>query len=269
MWLARHPYLQPVADLQAQVAVALAEISAATAAIPHWDSYVVDFHNGVPLLHSAAAGIDLVPAESTLRALFEKLVPGLPEKLAHQATVLNIELTGDLAAAGRVAKWLLDKDDNFTIQTQGLLRYLGWTVLARYLSPVVDAFAAWRDEERWFRNYCPTCGSPPAMGQLLGIDPGRRRFLVCGRCNTRWWFHRIGCPFCQVENGHRLTALTVAGEGGLRIDYCNSCGGYLKTYDGQGSECVLLADWTSIHLDVIACDRGLNRLGGSLYEVVE
>ena len=46
-----------------------------------------------------------------------------------------------------------------------------------------------------------------------------------------------------------------------------SCGGYLKTYAGQGSESVLLADWTSLHLDIIARDRGLMRCAGSLYHL--
>jgi hypothetical protein len=30
---------------------------------------------------------------------------------------------------------------------------------------------------------------------------------------------------------------------------------------------VLLADWTSLHLDVLARDRGLKRLAASLYEL--
>ena len=51
----------------------------------------------------------------------------------------------------------------------------------------------------------------------------------------------------------------------LRIDYCEAGGGYLKTYNGEGSEAVFLADWTSIHLDVIAQDRGLKRLAASMY----
>jgi hypothetical protein len=45
---------------------------------------------------------------------------------------------------------------------------------------------------------------------------------------------------------HRLAVLAVEGEYGLRIDYCEACGGYLKTYIGEGSEDVLLADWTSV-----------------------
>ena len=57
------------------------------------------------------------------------------------------------------------------------LPFLGWTAMARALRPVVDAFERWRDEERWLRSYCPTCGSHPAMAQLVGVDPGRKRLL--------------------------------------------------------------------------------------------
>jgi FdhE protein len=42
---------------------------------------------------------------------------------------------------------------------------------------------------------------------------------------------------------------------------------YLKTYVGEGSEATLLADWTSIHLDLVARDHGLKRLVWSLYEL--
>jgi Molybdopterin oxidoreductase Fe4S4 domain len=54
---------------------------------------------------------------------------------------------------------------------------------------------------------------------------------------------------------------------GCRIDYCEACRGYLKTYNGKGNEHVLLADWTSLHLDLLARDRGLKRLAASLYEI--
>jgi hypothetical protein len=69
---------------------------------------------------------------------------------------------------------------------------------------------------------------------------------------------RAKCPWRHGPN---------QGEGGLRIDYCDGCHGYLKTYDGEGSESVLLADWTSLHLDLLARDRGLKRMAASLYEV--
>jgi FdhE protein len=142
-----------------------------------------------------------------------------------------------------------------------------WTVLVRYLNPVVSAFDAWRNEDHWLRNYCPTCGEPPAMAQLVGKDPGRLRKLSCGRCRTRWRYRRTACPFCDAQDEHRLAVVAVSGESGLRIDYCEKCGGYLKTYDGEGHESVLLADWTSIHLDLIARDRGFKRMAASLYDL--
>jgi FdhE protein len=61
--------------------------------------------------------------------------------------------------------------------------------------------------------------------------------------------------------------LAIEGEGNLRIDYCESCRAYLKTYNGEGSETLLLADWTSLHIDLIAADRGLKRLASSLYDL--
>ncbi len=105
------------------------------------------------------------------------------------------------------------------------------------------------------------------MAQLVGADPGRKRLLSCGCCGTRWQFKRTGCPFCDGQDEHRLMAMAVEGEGGLRIDYCEACGGYLKTYDGEGNESVLLADWTSLHLDILARDRGLKRRAASLYDL--
>jgi FdhE protein len=61
--------------------------------------------------------------------------------------------------------------------------------------------------------------------------------------------------------------LSIEGEDALRIEYCQSCGGYLKTYVGQGREGLLLADWTTVHLDIIAGDRGLKRCAASLYHL--
>jgi FdhE protein len=179
---------------------------------------------------------------------------------------LAAELHRDAHAPQRAVAWLL-KNQSFTPEHPGLLRYLGWTALAQYLYPVVVAFGNWRDEERWLLRYCPTCGSLPAMAQLVGNDPGRPRFLSCGCCGTQWRFQRTGCLFCENKDDHRLAILSIDGEGGLRIDYCEHCDGYLKTYSGMGNETLLMADWTSLHLDILARDRGLKRLAASLYEL--
>ena len=256
-----------MAEFQCLVNATAAEVAIPSSSIPKWDDYTSDYQQGVPLLWSMSVAIDLGPAERTLTSLLERLAAtSLSGKLLEEIHVLAAELRSNLDAPCRTMEWLLHKD-SFSPTNPGLLHYLGWTVLARYLSAVVRAFGSWRNEERWLRNYCPTCGSPPAMAQLVGIDPGRLRLLSCGCCGTRWRYRRTGCPFCQKEDDHRLAVMAVEGEGGLRIDYCEGCGGYLKTYDGQGSEALLLADWTSLHLDIVACDRGLKRLAGSLYQL--
>jgi FdhE protein len=132
---------------------------------------------------------------------------------------------------------------------------------------VVAAAAAWRDDDRWNRGCCPTCGALPVMAQLVPEEVGRRRMLVCGQCRTHWKHRRIVCPHCANEDANRLAVLEVQDEPGLRLDVCEACKSYVKTYDGVGREALLLADWPTLHLDVIAQDRGYERRGASLYEL--
>jgi FdhE protein len=266
-WLEAHAYLRPVGQFCAQVDRAAAGTDTGSPPLPDWDDYAAEFLEGRPLLQSAQAAPDLEPAGRGIVALVETLAPQLEGKLAADARALAAAWRPEDDVARRVVAWLLG-DESFAPASPGLLRHLGWTVLARYLSPVVDAFGRWRDDERWLRHYCPTCGSAPAMAQLVGADPGRKRFLCCGRCVTRWQYGRTACPFCEVDS-QRLAAVAVEGEAGLRIDYCESCRGYLKTYDGQGDEALLLSDWSSLHLDLIAHDRGLQRLAASLYDFAQ
>jgi FdhE protein len=243
-WVARHPYLEPIAEFRASVDAA-ATNAATPIAVPNWQDYVADFHDGIALLNSEHAALDVPEPDDVVRRLLEALLPlPMPPALARQCE----ELRSDLRAH------------------PALFRCLLWAALARDLEPVAGAFASWRDEERWLRNYCPTCGAPPAMAQLVGNGDGRLRLLSCGCCTSRWRYRRTGCPFCEHVDDHRLRVMAIEGEGGLRLDYCERCLGYLKTYDGQGREDVLLADWTSLHLDVLATDRGLKRLAASLYQ---
>ncbi len=230
-WLLGHRYLDPVARVRARITAASGAVAVRSPAPPDWSAYEADFAAGVPLLTSAAAAVDLAPIDAAI---------------AQAVAALGGDAAGE--------------------PDEGVLRSVGSAVLSKALAPLIAAFADWRDDDRWLRPYCPTCGSLPAMAQFVGTDPGRRRMLVCGCCGTRWRYARTGCPFCETAS-HRLASVGIDGERGLRIDYCESCHGYLKTYDGSGDEDVLLADWTSLHLDALARDRGLRRLAASLYEL--
>ena len=103
------------------------------------------------------------------------------------------------------------------------------------------------------------------MAQIAGVD-ARTRLLSCGCCVTRWRFRRTQCPFCE-NDAHRLSGIKMDGEPELRIDFCEACRGYLKTYEGHGKESLQLADWTSLHLDLLAHQRGLRREAASLYDL--
>jgi FdhE protein len=265
-WLKAHPYLQPFASLSSWIGDAVAEIPITHPGIPRWEDYAKDFDAGVPLLRSVETGVDLEPVGGVSAALAERLAAHSPAgRQAAEASLLCEQLRRESEPSRRVADWLLG-DQSFAPSAPGLLRYLGWTAAARYLMPLVDAFDRWRGEDRWLRRYCPTCGSAPAMAQLIVDDQSRKRLLCCGCCRTRWQYRRTACPFCE-NDPLRLSVVAIEGEGGLRIDYCESCKGFLKTYVGQGDEGVLLSDWTSIHLDLVAQDRGLKRLAASLYEL--
>lgn len=266
-WVQRHQYLQPIAELQGLVEATLDEISIPDAPVPQWAAYACDYYDGMSLLQSRNADVDLRPAAGILKSFLKKLATRShsARRVIDEIQALNAELQRSADEPSCAVTWLLDSEE-FASAHPGLLRYLGWTALARYLFPVVKSFQEWRDEDRWLRHYCPTCGSSPVMAQLVGIDPGRLRFLTCS-CGTRWRYRRTGCPFCDAGDDHRLSIVEFDGESGLRIDYCEYCNGYLKTYNGQGTEGIFLADWTSIHLDIIARDRGLERRGSSLYQI--
>jgi FdhE protein len=220
---------------------------------------------GVPLLLSAQAAVDLGPASRRIVLAVEELSHGaLDDEIAAEAHALTLELRG---ITDRLAmEWLLGAGDGWQPSRPGLLRCVGWMAAEAALRPLLMAFDRWRDDERWLQRYCPACGSLPAMAQLAGKEPGRRRLLSCGCCRTRWRYARTACPFCEGAS-HKLVAVGVQGAHGLRIDHCETCHGYLKTYDGEGDEAVMLADWTSLHVDVLAIDGGLKRVAPSLYDL--
>lgn len=228
-WIRGHEFLRPLAALHARIDAVIAEATLPPVPMPEWNRYARDFAAGVPLLASAAANVDTADTD---------------DAIAEIVAVMQAQAPDD----------------------EGFAHAVGWLARAAALSALRQSFDICRDDDQWMRRYCPTCGAEPAMAQLAGVEPGRQRLLSCGCCRTRWHYARTTCPFCEVQT-HRLASLGVEGEHGLRIDYCESCRAYLKTYDGTGDEAILLADWTSLHLDLAACERGWRRAATSLYRL--
>ena len=268
-WIEEHPYLEGVAGFQALVEEALEGI-APVAARTDWAAYAPDRARGVPLLRSERARLDVVPAagDALLRVAERVAAADVPDAIRGPARGLADALRGGPAERARAARWVREGGAPAEAPggNPGLLRYLGWNALAYVLAPVVAEVSA-RTDDAWERGECPTCGAAPAMGLLVDDGTDRARHLSCGCCRTRWRFKRVACPFCGNEDARQLGVLEIDREPALRLDVCDACKGYVKTCTGAGDEAFLLADWPTLHLDVLARDRGYERRGASLFEL--
>lgn len=107
-----------------------------------------------------------------------------------------------------------------------------------------------------WRGECPVCGRLPMVGRVRGGD----RYMACGFCGSDY---KIGnaCPICGNADEERLKTIGFTGAPGLRIDYCEVCGHYVKMIEEEASAYVPpgLEDIMTLGLDVIADRLGLVR----------
>ena len=175
--------------------------------------------------------------------------------------------SGSSPAHAAMVRWVLDGAGPEGAPVHpGLVRWLTWTALGALLRPVAEALPQHLAADSWNRPHCPICGALPMMAQLVDHAAGKRRLLSCGCCRARWSYQRLGCPQCGNEDEGKLEILEPAGSE-VRLDVCRACQGYLKTYVAEGREELLLADWTTLHLDAVAREQGLSRHGESVFEV--
>ncbi len=105
------------------------------------------------------------------------------------------------------------------------------------------------------------------MAQLVRTRRGRERELVCSCCKMRWSYQRIGCPYCGNDDQKALKIIEFAELPDLRLDTCEKCKGYIKTYTDKGNEQITLADWSTLHLDFIGKEQGYKRIDSCFYGV--
>jgi FdhE protein len=181
-------------------------------------------------LAQALRGGSLVPSQLT-----EAVLAGLPDVIHTRADALRLD--AELTA----------------------------TVLRLTLFPVLcqvdSGLAPLRVGRRWERGYCPTCGSWPLLGEFRGLE--QTRFLRCGLCAAAWEFPRLRCPFCDTSDHRQLGYFYAeAEEGKYRAATCAVCRGYVKmlsTLTELTPAMLLAANIATLHLDLVAADRGYGR----------
>ena len=215
--------------------------------------------------------LDLRPAVDAISSEIDETVSVLtrPDALAPGA----LRDTGeDLAARAAVDRselieaWL---DDPALLDP----RLAFWVRVAA--GPILESAAGRLDpipSEQWGGRACPACGDVPQCAAIVeesgGFMQGAPRYLICGRCATWWAFPRAVCPSCGEDDSRKLGPFVSDEWDHARIDVCDTCRGYVKTFDlrkeGAGAVIPLVDDVATLALDVWAHETGLTRPAVSL-----
>jgi formate dehydrogenase maturation protein FdhE len=124
-----------------------------------------------------------------------------------------------------------------------------------FLTRAAEAIMARIDFSGWQKGICPLCSGEP---DLAVITPAAERILICARCNARWRFHQLTCPFCLNGDRKRITSFA-SRDGRYRLYACDVCERYIKAYDArQASRPVLPAvdGVATLPLDAAAIQKG-------------
>lgn len=239
--------------------------------------------SGVPVLHDQPARVDVHFAadlfsrlvnllqqrddgelRSGLDALIEAATSGRldAERLFGEAFVQHADHLRDMAL-----QHSLDADILATVAAQSVAPLL--RAYAERLLPLVERLDDGSLEGAvWQRGYCPVCGGWPGLAELRGVELSL--FLRCAACGSGWRSQRLGCPYCGNDDYRSLQTLTIHDEKRFRLSVCERCKSYLKVgnaFDPPPPELVALDDVASLHLDLVAIERGYHRPGGSGFSI--
>lgn len=156
---------------------------------------------------------------------------------------------------------------------EGFVRSTIWRMIAALIPPQLKEPEAWApdpDRPKFRENYCPVCGRLPVIAELKKFREGRARYLICGGCGTRWLYARVSCVYCGNTNLEKMHTLEPEHDDTMRLDICDVCDCYIKTYrgadDGSADDKIYRQDWASVHLDLLAEEKGLHKKGSPILE---
>ncbi len=271
-YLEAHPFLQETAELQLAMSAAIQK-TVGPMEFPEDNEVKELTKDGVPLLQSKGLQDRVIAAlQPQIFAVLAELLPlTCPQPLqeALQAWAEWTEKQSLDKQAELIGLLLRQEDEKFTalMQAEQLPEQLVRTVLWQMVEALVPArlkdYDFWQDAG-WAKNYCPICGRQPVMAHLRKEKEGRARFLLCDGCHTEWPFARVGCVYCGNTDLTKMHILEPEKQTAMRMDVCDVCQSYIKTYNEEGAESVYLHDWATIHLDLLAEEKGLHKKGSSL-----
>ncbi len=250
--------LQPAVRLQIEVLRTIYTLPVTVYAMSLTTEEVITrWSTGTPLLHNVSLPIDPVQ----FRALFQHLaaVAYQHERAQCVADLDPLALAHMLLSGDRQA--LIHQIQASACSPESIITLLRLALLP-FLEQVAEQLTPLRtspDVQRrapWKHGYCPTCGAWPLLATVHGQE--QQRYLHCGMCATTWPAERVWCPFCDTRDHTQLGYLQVE-DSPQSIAVCDACHSYLKvhkTLQRLTTPQLLVAEVASIHLDLIALDRG-------------
>jgi formate dehydrogenase maturation protein FdhE len=122
--------------------------------------------------------------------------------------------------------------------------------MLRSASTLVGPMSTWKG---WTRVVCPCCGGSPDM---VIVERGAHRTLVCARCDTQWRARRGGCLGCDTSEISSLARIANPPLG-YDLVMCNACGRFIKERPRRGLESLIVERALTTELDLAAEQRGL------------
>lgn len=220
---------------------------------------------GIPLLRGETLDVDWEAAQERLKDVVAVLAGYRPDAAPALGQAIRSRklMIAELAASVLAGKphqiheiaGSLGLDVGLTGSVLALMLFPVLVPIQVGLEPLVSAGS-------WTQGYCPVCGSFPKLGEFRGLE--QIRFLRCGLCAAQWQFPRLRCPGCGQQDHQRLGYLHVAGEENKwRAATCEECMQYVKmvsTLTPLPPLQLLVTDVATIHLDLLAADKGFSPL---------
>ena len=116
---------------------------------------------------------------------------------------------------------------------------------------------------------CPHCGFPILCSIALEEGMGRRRAAVCSICSSEWPVPRLGCLRCGEQRASKLPVFSFDAWTHVRVEVCESCGGYLKSIDMTEDASALSVpdDVGSSAVNIWAFEKGYQAIGRHFFNL--
>lgn len=270
-WISERPFLDQIGGLYLAIYEILGELERPPTGNPDLSSIKEVTKKGEPAIK---VGVFKFLDFDYLGQVFKALTnlsenENLPLKFREECRILSEFLEKEPQIAAEIVKNTVWEDANdgkpLVIDEKvsaPLVNFFAWVSFRHGLKPYLKSLE--EVEKGWIHGDCPTCGEKPVMGFLKRTGRGRERFLSCCHCGTSWSYKRVGCPYCGNSDPKTLGVIDVEEEGDIRIDVCNNCDSYIKTYVDKGKTGAAYEDWASVHIDMLFKDKKYKKHGNLL-----